>query len=205
MFFLGEIYVDIKLPLTEPEPNRCGSCRACMEVCPTQAIVEEGVLDARRCISYLTIEQGGPIPIALRQQVGNRIYGCDDCQLICPWNKFARRAVVPDFDVRPGLADPMLLELWCWDESVFLKRTEGSAIRRIGFARWQRNIAVAMGNTLAGRLHGPLHECPHALREALLHALHAWQQRPPDLGEHHAMVAEHVAWAIAQADSVLHR
>lgn len=200
MFFLGEIYVDLALPLTAPEPTRCGSCRACLDACPTQAIVEEGVVDARRCISYLTIEQGGAIPLALRPLVGNRVYGCDDCQLTCPWNKFARRAVVPDFDVRPHLADPTLLTLWRWDEAAFLRLTEGSAIRRIGFARWQRNLAVAMGNTLAGRLHGPDTMCPPELREALLAALRAWLDRPPELGEHAAMVAEHVAWAIEQAD-----
>lgn len=199
-FFLGEIYVDLALPLTPPEPTRCGTCRACIEVCPTQAIVEEGVVDARRCISYLTIEQGGPIPHELRPLMGNRIYGCDDCQLTCPWNKFARRAVVPDFDVRPDLADPTLLRLWRWDEATFLKQTEGSAIRRIGFARWQRNIAVAMGNTLAGRLHGGEAACPPALRDELLRALRGWQAHPPELGEHQALVAEHVAWALAQAD-----
>lgn len=201
MFFLGEIYVDVALPLTPPEPTRCGTCRACIDVCPTQAIVEEGLVDARRCISYLTIEQGGPIPHELRPLMGNRIYGCDDCQLTCPWNKFARRAVVPDFDVRSSLADPTLLQLWRWDEATFLKLTEGSAIRRIGFARWQRNIAVAMGNTLAGRLHGEPQGCPPALRDALLQALQAWQQQPLPLGEHQALVAEHVAWALAQADA----
>jgi len=199
-FFLGEIYVDLALPLTEAEPTRCGTCQACIEVCPTRAIVEEGLVDARRCISSLTIEQGGPIPLELRPLMGNRIYGCDDCQLTCPWNKFARRAAVPDFDVRPDLADPTLLQLWRWDEATFLKQTEGSAIRRIGFAKWQRNIAVAMGNTLAGRLHGAHAGCPPALRDELLSALKAWRQRPPELGEHLALVAEHVDWALAQAD-----
>ncbi len=199
-FFLGEIYVDLALPLTPPEPTRCGTCQACIEVCPTQAIVEEGLVDARRCISYLTIELGGPIPVELRPLIGNRIYGCDDCQLTCPWNKFARRAVVPDFDVRPGLADPTLLQLWRWDEATFLKQTEGSAIRRIGFARWQRNIAVAMGNTLAGRLHGASPGCPPVLRDELRRALQAWLRQPPELGEQQSLVAEHVAWALAQAD-----
>lgn len=199
-FFLGEIYVDVALPLTPPEATRCGTCRACIEVCPTRAIVEEGLVDARRCISYLTIEQGGPIPLEFRPLMGNRIYGCDDCQLTCPWNKFARRAVVRDFDVRPDLADPTLLQLWRWDEATFLKQTEGSAIRRIGFARWQRNIAVAIGNTLAGQLHGRTATCPPALRDELMRALVTWQHQPPKLGEHQALVAEHVAWALDQAD-----
>jgi epoxyqueuosine reductase len=205
MFFLGEIYVDIALPLTEPEPAHCGSCRACIDVCPTQAIVEEGVVDARRCISYLTIELGGPIPTELRPLVGNRVYGCDDCQLTCPWNKFAQRAAVPDFDVRPELADPTLLDLWRWDEAGFLRRTEGSPIRRIGFARWQRNIAVALGNTLAGRLHGGGQPCPPDLARAILQALQAWLHQPVVPGDAQQMVAEHVRWAIAQADVSISR
>ncbi len=199
-FFLGEIYVDVALPLTEPESAHCGSCRACIDVCPTQAIVGERLVDARRCISYLTIEHAGPIPEALRPLMGNRIYGCDDCQLICPWNKFAQRAVVPDFDIRPALADPTLLQLWQWDEATFLRLTEGSPIRRIGFARWQRNLAVAMGNVLAGRVPSTHRGQPgRALEQALLAALQAWQAQPPALGEHQALVAEHVAWALAQA------
>jgi len=193
MFFLGEIYVDLPLPLTEPESMRCGSCRACIDACPTGAIVAEGVVDARLCISYLTIEHDGPIPPALRPLMGNRIYGCDDCQLSCPWNKFALRAQVPDFDVRPSLADPTLLQLWSWDEATFLRLTEGSAIRRIGFARWQRNLAVALGNALR--------QAPpdSAWRAELLAALRAWQASPPDLGEHREQVAEHVSWALEKA------
>src|SRR5258706_3269371 len=148
MFFLGEIYVDLALPLTEPVEAHCGSCSACLDVCPTQAIVAPYRLDARRCISYLTIEDAGPIPIELRAAMGNRIYGCDDCQLVCPWNKFAQRATLPDFDVREPFADPTLLQLWQWDEAEFLRRTEGSAIRRIGHERWRRNLAVALGNAL---------------------------------------------------------
>ncbi|RZL11101.1 MAG: tRNA epoxyqueuosine(34) reductase QueG, partial [Rubrivivax sp.] len=147
-FFLGEIFVDVALPLTEPETAHCGTCQACMDICPTQAIIGEKKVDARRCISYLTIEHGGPIPEALRPLMGNRIYGCDDCQLICPWNKFSARARLPDFDVRPALDGPDLLTLWAWDEATFLRLTEGSPIRRIGFAKWQRNLAVAMGNAL---------------------------------------------------------
>jgi epoxyqueuosine reductase len=198
-FFLGEIYVDLPLPLTAPETAHCGACTACIDVCPTQAIVGEGRVDARRCISYLTIEHAGPIPLELRPLMGNRIYGCDDCQLICPWNKFARRASVPDFDVRPALAGPDLLTLWQWDESTFLRLTEGSPIRRIGHARWQRNIAVAIGNTLAGRLLRGGESPDAALSQALTDALRQWQRQPPDLGEHQALVAEHVAWALAQA------
>ena len=149
MFFLGEIYLDLPLPLTEPITAHCGSCSACIDVCPTQAIVAPHRLDARRCISYLTIEHAGPIPVELRPAVGNRIYGCDDCQLVCPWNKYARRSTLADFDPRPGLdGTATLLELWAWDEAEFLHRTEGSAIRRIGHERWQRNLAVALGNAL---------------------------------------------------------
>jgi epoxyqueuosine reductase len=203
-FFLGEIYVDLALPLTPPETAHCGACRACIDICPTQAIVGERMVDARRCISYLTIEHGGPIAPDLRPLMGNRIYGCDDCQLICPWNKFAKTARVPDFDVRPALAGPDLLTLWQWDEAGFMRLTEGSPIRRIGFARWQRNIAVAMGNTLAGRLlpadrafeSSTMHE---EVNRTLVSALASWQQAPPAMSEEdHALVAEHVAWALAQ-------
>lgn len=164
MFFLGEIYVDLALPPTEPDPAEvasCGSCRACIDVCPTGAIVGERLLDARRCISYLTIEHPGPIPVELRPRMGNRIYGCDDCQLVCPWNKYARRAVVADFDTRPVWSAPTLLQLWTWDESAFLRHTEGSPIRRIGFERWQRNLAVATGNALAARAAPPPDEPTH--------------------------------------------
>ena len=145
-FFLGEIYVDMALPATEPVTAHCGSCSACIDACPTQAIVAPHRVDARRCISYLTIEYAGPIPLELRRLMGNRIYGCDDCQLACPWNKFAQRSTLPDFDAREPLRAPTLLALWAWDEATFLQRTEGSPIRRIGHARWQRNVAVALGN-----------------------------------------------------------
>ncbi|MFP8777524.1 tRNA epoxyqueuosine(34) reductase QueG [Hydrogenophaga sp. RWCD_12] len=148
MFFLGEIYVDLALPPTEPVSDHCGACSACIDVCPTQAIVGPHRLDARRCISYLTIEHEGPIPEDLRPLIGNRIYGCDDCQLVCPWNKFAQRSPLPDFDPREGLTGATLVELFGWSEEGFLRRTEGSPIRRIGHARWLRNIAVAMGNAL---------------------------------------------------------
>lgn len=197
-FFLGEIYVDVALPLTEPEAAHCGSCRACLDVCPTQAIVGERQVDARRCISYLTIEHAGPIPLALRPLLGNHVYGCDDCQLTCPWNKFAQRARVPDFDVRPALDDPALLTLWRWDEATFLRLTEGSPIRRIGFARWQRNLAVALGNALRAwqDTSDPMMQ---ARRAEVVSALQAWQQGPALHGEAQDLVAEHVAWALAQA------
>ena len=202
-FFLGEIYVDVPLPLTPLETAHCGQCTACIDVCPTRAIVEEGVVDARRCISYLTIELDGPIPEAMRPHIGNRIYGCDDCQLICPWNKFAQRAKLPDFDTRIGLDRATLLQLWAWDEATFLRSTEGSAIRRIGFARWQRNIAVAMGNALSARpdaTRQPTDDpTDEPLRQAIRAALQAWLAEPPALGEQAAMVAEHVRWALAQA------
>lgn len=183
-FFLGEIYVDLALPLTAPETAHCGSCQSCMDVCPTQAIVGERQVDARRCISYLTIEHGGPIPLELRALMGNRIYGCDDCQLICPWNKFAQRAQVPDFDARAVFDAPTLLQLWAWDEATFLRTMEGSPIRRIGFSKWQRNIAVALGNAL--RATGD---------EAVRAALQQWLSKPPT-GVDAELVGEHVQWAL---------
>ena len=139
-FFLGEIFVDIALTPTPTETEHCGTCSACISVCPTQAITAPYRLDARRCISYLTIEHAGSIPLELRPLIGNRIYGCDDCQLVCPWNKFAKRSPLPDFDERHGLGAATLLQLLQWDEDSFLRLTEGSAIRRIGHARWLRNF-----------------------------------------------------------------
>lgn len=180
MFFLGEIYIDLELPASEPVTPHCGSCRACMDVCPTAAIVGEQRLDARRCISYLTIEHAGPIPLELRPLMGNRIYGCDDCQLACPWNKYARRSPLPDFDERAGFSGSTLAGLLGWSEAEFLRRTEGSPIRRIGHERWLRNIAVAAGNALRARDDAELRE---ALRRVLEH--------PSEL------VREHVAWALA--------
>ncbi len=181
MFFLGEICVDIVLPLTAPVSAHCGQCNACLAVCPTQAIVAPYRLDARRCISYLTIEHDGTIPLELRPLIGNRIYGCDDCQLVCPWNKFARRSPLPDFDAREQLADETLLRLWAWSEDEFLRRTEGSAIRRIGYERWQRNLAVALGNALRS---APSDEIERALRQRLCSAS--------------SLVLEHIAWALNQ-------
>ena len=179
MFFLGEIYVDLALPPSAPVTEHCGSCSACIDICPTRAIVAPGRLDARRCISYLTIEHPGPIPLELRPLLGNRIYGCDDCQLVCPWNKFAQRSALPDFDERDGLTGQQLAELFAWSEDEFLLRTEGSPIRRIGHERWLRNIAVAMGNALRVQDDAGLRA---ALADRLQHAS--------------AVVREHVAWAL---------
>ena len=145
-FFLGELYTDLPLPVDRPEKSHCGSCRACLDVCPTGAIVGPYELDARRCISYLTIELKGPIPEEFRRLIGNRIYGCDDCQIFCPWNKFAQPTEESGFAPRHGLNTSELAELFGWSEETWLARTEGSAIRRIGYKRWLRNIAVALGN-----------------------------------------------------------
>lgn len=147
-FFLGEIYTDLALPSDMPVSNHCGQCSACLAICPTQAIVAPYQVDARRCVSYLTIEHQGSIPVALRPLLGNRIYGCDDCQLICPWNRFAKLSAEADFQPRHRLDQTTLVELFNWSESEFLTKTEGSAIRRIGHVRWLRNIAVALGNGL---------------------------------------------------------
>ena len=184
MFFLGEIYVDLPLPTTAPASAHCGACTACIEVCPTRAIVAPYTLDARRCISYLTIEHAGPIPVALRPLIGNRIYGCDDCQLACPWNKYAKRSTLPDFDAREPLDDATLLELWAWNEADFMRHTEGSAIRRVGYERWMRNLAVALGNALRAL---PFDDC-NALREALA-------ARRDEASE---LVREHIDWALQQ-------
>ena len=145
-FFLGEIYTDLPLPVDSPTTAHCGQCRACLDICPTQAIVKPYTVDARRCISYLTIEHHGPIPEELRPMIGNRIYGCDDCMLICPWNRFAHISKEADFAPRHGLDQATLAELIQWDEDTFLKRMEGSPIRRIGYERWLRNLSVALGN-----------------------------------------------------------
>lgn len=181
MFFLGEIYVDLALPTTLPVAAHCGSCSACIDVCPTRAIVAPYRLDARRCISYLTIEDGGSIPVELRSAMGNRIYGCDDCQLVCPWNKYAQRCALPDFDERAGLADVQLLQLWAWTEADFLRFTEGSAIRRIGHERWQRNLAVALGNALRASGDAKVEAALRAARETAT-----------------SLVREHIDWALAQ-------
>ncbi len=145
-FFLGELYTDLPLPVDVAEQSHCGSCTACIDVCPSKAIVAPYTLDARRCISYLTIENKGSIPLEFRKDIGNRIYGCDDCQLFCPWNKFAVPTAEDDFRPRHGLDTAQLAELFSWTEETWLSKTEGSAIRRIGYQRWRRNIAVALGN-----------------------------------------------------------
>jgi epoxyqueuosine reductase len=183
-FFLGEILVDVPLPIDQEEESHCGTCQACIEVCPTQAITAPYQLDARRCISYLTIENPDSIPVEFRRAMGNRVYGCDDCQLICPWNKFAQRSVLPDFAERHGLGRASLLQLWSWTEDEFNQRHEGSAIRRIGYSRWRRNLAVAMGNALAAS--GASQVEKDLLHQALLNALPSAD----------ALVAEHIEWAL---------
>ncbi|SKA24598.1 iron-sulfur cluster-binding protein [Vibrio cincinnatiensis] len=145
-FFLGELLVDIPLPIDQPSENQCGQCRACITSCPTKAIIKDGVVDARRCISYLTIEYSGVIPEEFRHAIGNRIYGCDDCQLVCPWNRFADLTQEPDFHRRDQLKNADLIELFEWNEQTFLRNMEGSPIRRIGHQQWQRNLIIAMGN-----------------------------------------------------------
>lgn len=177
-FFLGEIYTDLPLPADTPSTNHCGQCSACLQICPTQAIVAPYQVDARRCVSYLTIELHGAIPEPLRPLLGNRIYGCDDCQLICPWNRFARLSDESDFTPRQQLNSQQLLAVFAWDETTFLRKTEGSAIRRIGHERWLRNISVALGNA-------PAHP-------AIIAALQDKLYQATDL------VREHVAWALAQ-------
>ena len=175
------------MPASAPVTGHCGSCSACITVCPTQAIVAPHKLDARRCISYLTIEHAGPIPLELRPLIGNRIYGCDDCQLVCPWNKFAQRSALPDFDERVGLSSPQLVTLFNWTETDFLNATEGSPIRRIGHERWQRNLAVAMGNALAAPISTADAELiRQALQAALIH--------PHQSGS--TLVHEHITWAL---------
>lgn len=177
-FFLGEIYTDLPLPLDAPVTAHCGSCTACIDVCPTQAIVAPYVVDARRCLSYLSIEHHGPIPTEFRRAFGNRIMGCDDCQLFCPWNRHAQPAIEPDFRPRHGLDGAGVVELFGWDEATWLARSEGMALRRLGYGRWLRNLAVALGNAPAS------HEVVAAL-----------EARAGRCGE---VVNEHIAWALAE-------
>ena len=183
-FFLGEIYIDLPLAVDAEETekvlqkNHCGSCTACIDICPTQAIVAPYQVDAQRCISYLTIELKGSIPVEFRPMIGNRIYGCDDCQLVCPWNRFAQTSLEPDFAIRHGLDDISLVELFAWDEATFQQKFAGSAVYRIGHEQWLRNIAVALGNA------------PRS--EAVTAALHARAHHPS------AIVREHVVWAVGR-------
>jgi epoxyqueuosine reductase len=183
MFFMGEILVDLPLPVDQPTGAHCGQCSACITACPTQAILGPGRLDARRCISYLTIELKNAIPEAMRPLIGNRVYGCDDCQTACPWNKFAQRATLPDFDERHGLGSAGMVELFAWSEEEFNRKMEGSPIRRIGHERWLRNIAVGLGNAAAAGAQGD---------PAIVAALEARRSHPSEL------VREHVEWALAR-------
>ena len=178
LFMLGELFTDLPLPVDAPAKDRCGSCSACIPACPTGAITAPYQLDARRCISYLTIEHHGEIPESLRPAMGNRVFGCDDCQLVCPWNKFAQVAAEPGFRVRHGLDAPDLIGLFNWTESEYLERSEGSALRRLGYRRWLRNIAVALGNAPTSP------EVVAALAAARDHA--------------DPLVREHVRWALSR-------
>ncbi|MEX2961889.1 tRNA epoxyqueuosine(34) reductase QueG [Microbulbifer sp. TYP-18] len=185
-FFLGEVYTSLALPVDDkPQRNQCGDCTACLKVCPTDAFVGPYQLDARRCISYLTIENLGPIPEEFREPMGNRVFGCDDCQIICPWNRFAKPTAETDFHPRHGLDNGELSQLFRWDEEEFLRKTAGSAIRRIGYERWRRNLAVAIGNSEPGP------EVIGLLEQALPSAS--------------ALVAEHIRWALARLRSGRHR
>ena len=177
LFFLGEILLNLPLPIDKPIKNQCGKCSACLQICPSKAIVAPYKVDARRCISYLTIESDAPIPVELRPLIGNRIYGCDDCQLVCPWNRHAQYTQLADFAPRHRLDNSQLLALFAWSETEFLDKTQGSAIRRIGYQRWQRNLAVALGNA------------DHSLQ-----IIEALKQAQPV----NAMVAEHIEWALKQ-------
>jgi epoxyqueuosine reductase len=199
LFFLGEIFVDVPLPADADDPAsdapetpgaHCGSCTRCIDACPTGAITGPYRVDARRCISYLTIELKGSIPLELRELIGNRVYGCDDCQLVCPWNKFARAAPVADFDVRHGLDRASLVDLFAWSAAQFDERMQGSAIRRIGYERWSRNIAVAMGNALRAMRDEARNE---TARDAIIEALRAREN------DDSALVREHVLWALEAA------
>jgi len=178
-FFVGELYTDLPLPVDISfNNNHCGACQACIDICPTKAIIGPYKLDARRCISYLTIELRGSIPEEFRSMIGNRIFGCDDCQLVCPWNKFAKNTEERDFRTRNGLDAPTLIELFNWTEEEFKERTQGSAIRRIGYECWLRNIAVALGNAKTSN--------------EIIATLNSKKFHPSE------MVREHIDWAIAQ-------
>ena len=191
-FFLGEIYTDLPLPVDEPFiTDHCGSCTACIDICPTQAIVEPYKLDARRCISYLTIELHESIPDEFRKDIGNRIYGCDDCQLVCPWNKFSINTKEKDFTIRNSLDSSTLIDLFSWTEEEFLKKTEGSAIRRIGYEAWLRNIAVALGNLLLDLLENETID--KVLSQDIIRVLEDKRSHSSEL------VKEHIEWALLQS------
>lgn len=190
-FFLGELYTDLPLPVDNPSENHCGTCRACMDICPTQAIVAPYQVDARRCISYLTIELRGSIPVEFRPMLGNRIYGCDDCQLVCPWNRFATPTNEHDFAIRHELDAPRLIDLFNWSEREFFSKTEGMAIRRIGYDCWLRNIAVALGNALKS----DKVKLAESKTERIVSALKNRADKVPP------MVREHILWAIQQHDA----
>jgi epoxyqueuosine reductase len=181
-FFLGEVYTDLPLPPDAPVDEHCGTCRRCIDVCPTQAIVAPYELDARRCISYLTIEHKSAIPVELRPLIGNRVYGCDDCQLVCPWNRFAQPSGEPDFRARQGLDHASMVELFGWTERDFDERLAGSPIRRIGYERWLRNLAVGLGNAPS--------------TPEVLVALRARADHPS------ALVREHVQWALSRHEAL---
>ncbi|MDD3265675.1 MAG: tRNA epoxyqueuosine(34) reductase QueG [Burkholderiales bacterium] len=186
MFFLGEIFTNLPLAVDDKTTEHCGSCTKCMDICPTNAFIGPYVLDARKCISYLTIENKGTIPLEFRQQIGNRIYGCDDCQLFCPWNKFAHLSKNPDFAIRNNLDSATLLELFAWSEEEFKKKMQGSAIYRIGYVSWLRNISVAMGNALYNK------DIISALQSKLLQT-------------DNEILQEHFTWAIHEQISKLNR
>lgn len=186
MFFIGEIITDLPLPIDNPSAPHCGTCSACINCCPTQAIIAPYQLDARRCISYLTIELKGSIPVELRPLIGNRVYGCDDCQLYCPWNKFAQVSEQPDFAVRNGLDNASLMELFAWSEEEFMQKLQGSAIRRIGYQRWLRNLAVGLGN--ARRQLIAQQKETNELDKVL-------QNKLPHVSE---LVQEHIRWALEE-------
>ena len=183
-FFLGELLIDLALPVDQAQPNQCGQCVACMKICPTQAIVAPYVVDGRRCISYLTIELQGAIPSEFRKAIGNRIYGCDDCQLICPWNRFAETTQESDYQAKDFLQNQSLLSLFAWSESTFLKNTEGSPIRRIGYQRWLRNIAIALGNSSSS-----------------IDVITSLQNKLTESED--GLVNEHIEWALAEQQQKL--
>ena len=185
--FLGELFVDLAFEADPPADSHCGTCQACIDICPTRAIMAPYRLDARRCISYLTIEHAGPIPLELRPLMGNRIYGCDDCQLVCPWNRFAKISTSPDFQPRNQLDSATLLQLFAWSEAEFMRRLEGSAIRRIGHERWLRNLAVALGNSLTRALASAPENAT-----AIIDALQARADHPS------VMLREHLQWALSR-------